>query len=142
MEDKSCHQISEIRGEDGRACDLHGRAWTGVPVAANEATGGYAVLQYIHPDYTQVTLQHISAFSTEKICCECGDPTEPLPKWAVERILKAHPYLVLKNDYRWDGICYRCANDSVCPHCSGKDGDEDENDTEEEEGFSSHPYCH
>jgi len=138
MRDRSRDQISEIRGEDGAACDLHGRAWTGTPVAANEDTGGYAVLQYVHPDYIKVTEQHIADFACEKTCSECGDPAEPLPLWAVDRILMAHPYLVLDTDeFRWEGICQECASRHACPHCGDKsEEDEDGNNP------SPHPYCH
>jgi len=137
MRDKSRDQISELSGHDSAACDLHGRAWTGVPVAASEDSGDYAVLQYIHPDFEQVTESHLQAFAGEKLCHKCGDPTEPIPLWAVERILKAHPYLVLKPDFLWEGICYQCAHDSECSNCKG----EDEDDEHEDDGWQSQPYC-
>ena len=133
MEDRSSVQISEISGKNGAACDLHGRAWTGVPISAGDVTGLFAVLQYIHPDYEQVTVEHISEFASEKVCCKCGDPTEPLPVWAVERILKAYPYLVLSDDLGWEGICQQCALDSGCPHCVDDDNDDHS---------ACHPYCH
>lgn len=119
MRDQTRDQIAEIDGENGRACDLHGRAWTGVPVASQDETGEVAVLQYVHPAFIQVTEQHIADFADEKTCTECGDPTDPMPLWVAERILRAHPELVLDMDYRWEGICAECAERGGCPHCDG-----------------------
>jgi len=138
MRDQSREKLHEIIGDDGAACDLHGRSWTGVPVASNEDTGEYAVLQYVHPDYVHVTEEQTLAFASEKTCAECGDPTEPLPLWAVDRILMAHPYLVLEHDeFRWEGICFECAHKNSCPHCSEKDEGGEDGET-----WSTHPYCH
>jgi len=140
MRDKTRDQISELNPDHGAACDLHGRAWTGVPVAASEASGDYAVLQYVHPAYAKVTEGDIVAFSAEKTCCECGDPTDPLPLWVVDRILMANPYLVLDVDddgERWEGICQECASEKSCPHCSEEEGNEDEDGNH----TSTHPYC-
>lgn len=136
MRDETREQIGELSSEDSAACDLHGRAWTGVTVAAHETDDDYAVLQYVHPAYAMVTETHIVAFAAEKTCSECGDPTEPIPLWAVDRILKAHPYLVLDSDERrWEGICHECAKNNACPHCVDEDDDANDNH------FSTHPYC-
>lgn len=136
MLDRSNDQITALTPSDGAACDLHGRAWTGVPVATNE-DGESAVLQYVHPDWAKVTPAQISAFQAEKTCCECGDPTDELPDWVANRILMACPNIVLEEASRWEGICAPCAHKKVCPHC----GDKDE---EDEDGnlWSTHPYCH
>jgi len=119
MKDQSRDQISEIIGSDGAACDMHGRHWTGVPVSEREETDEKAVLQYVHPDYVQVTENHIIDFAGEKICAVCGDPTEEMPLWVAERVIRAYPGLVLEQNYRWEGICHSCAHQSDCPHCAG-----------------------
>lgn len=108
-----------------RACDLHGRAWTGTRVGKNEETGEVAVLQYVHPDWILVTEEQLVEFSGEKTCSVCGDPTDPMPLWVAERILKMHPEIVLDEGFRWDGICGDCAHIHGCPHC------DDENDHED-----------
>ena len=118
MVDQSREEISEITGPEGAACNLHGRSWTGVPVATDKTTNEFAVLQYVHPDFSRVTESHMHNFSQEKICGDCGDPTDPLPLWAVERILRARPGLVLESECRWDGICADCAARTACPDCS------------------------
>jgi hypothetical protein len=141
MIDRSRHKVQDVIGDDGAACDLHGRAWTGVPIASKEETGEYAVLQYVHPDFIKVTEEHIQAFAVEKTCSECGDPTDPLPLWAAERILMANPHLVLEQEFRWEGICIDCAHKNNCPHCAEKDG-EDDGDDETDGPSSTHPYCH
>jgi len=147
MRDKSCDMISKINGAEGAACDLHGRHWTGVPVAAHDDSGEYAVLQYVHPDYIKVTERQIADFAAEKLCSVCGDPTEEMPLWVVERILKAHPYLVLQHNLEWEGICQDCAKKNACPHCDekhdeGVDDDEDDNGDGGSDGWMTHPYCH
>jgi hypothetical protein len=109
-------------------------------MAAQDGTGDVAVFQYVHPNYELVTQQHIDEFSGEKTCCECGDPTEPMPVWLAERILKAHPYLVLELDHRWEGICSECAQICHCPHCSGQHTEDDSDDEDSGEKFSTHPY--
>jgi len=137
MRDKSREQVSEITGPEGAACDLHGRSWTGVPVATDTDTKEFAVLQYVHPEFSQVTEEDMANFAQEKICAECGDPTDPLPLWVAERILRAHPKLVLESEWRWDGICGDCAERIACPDCN--DGlDEDSGAY----GCSTHPYFH
>lgn len=108
-----------------RACDLHGRAWTGTRVGKNEETGEVAVLQYVHPDWIQVTEQQLVEFSGEKTCSVCGDPTDPMPLWVAERILKMHPEIVIEEGFRWEGICDECAHLHGCPHCDDEDDDED-----------------
>ena len=105
------------------ACDLHGRSWTGNPVGEDESTGVVAVLQYVHPDWEQVSEKHVTDFSGEKTCSMCGDPTSPMPLWLAERILRMHPQLVTEEGYRWEGICDECAHDHGCPHC-GDETDE------------------
>lgn len=128
MRDQTRDMIAEINGENGVACDLHGRAWTGVPVAAHDESGEVAVLQYVHPDFEKVTELHITDFASEKTCIECGDPTDPMPMWVAERILKAHPGLVLDMDYRYEGICGECAENTGCPHCDGRPDDGEDHD--------------
>ena len=92
----------------------------------------------MHPDYEQVTELHASEFAGEKTCSECGDPAGPLPMWAVDRILMAHPQLVLESDrFRWEGICKECAKREACSHCDEKDEEDGDG-----ESHSSHPYCH
>lgn len=143
MRDESREIISEIVGVDGRACDLHGRAWTGVPVAEHEDDEHIAVLQYVHPDYEQVTEDHITDFAGEKVCAECGDPTEEMPLWIAERILRAYPDLVLGKDFRWEGICHDCAHKEQCPHCSHQNPhDEDDDEEDEHDGWQAHPFLH
>lgn len=132
MRDESREVIDEITGPDGRACDLHGRGWTGCPVAEHE-DGYIAVLQYVHPDFEQVTEEQIQDFAGEKTCHQCGDPTEPLPVWLAERIIRAYPELVLGGNFRWEGICKACAkayHDETCQHC--KDNPSDDEDTDED----------
>lgn len=107
------------------ACDLHGRAWTGTPVGENGETGEKAVLQYVHPDWIQVTEKQLVDFSGEKTCSVCGDPTDPMPLWVAERILRMHPEIALDEGFRWEGICDDCAHTHGCPHC------DDENDHED-----------
>lgn len=139
MRQHSCDVIADIDGPDGRACDLHGRAWTGVPVAEHEDDEEIvAVLQYVHPDWEQVTEAHIVDFAEEKLCADCGDPTEEMPRWVAERILRANPFLVLDVDDRWEGICFECAHKNQCPHCA----EDDEDDEDEGEGWQAHPYLH
>jgi hypothetical protein len=135
MKDQSRDQISVVAGVDGCACDLHGRAWTGVPLSSHETTGEVAVFQYVHPDFEQVTENHTIDFAGEKVCTKCGDPTEPMPLWVADRILKAYPSLVLDQGYCWDGICHECAQESECAHCDQKVEDD-------EDGYQAHPYLH
>ena len=137
MQDKSRIEISAVPGTDGVACDLHGRAWTGVPVASHDGTGEFAVLQYVHPEFENVTETHIVEFAGEKTCSECGDPTEAMPLWVAERILRAHPQLVLSDEYRWEGICVECAENNACPHCAD---DDEHDDGGGDEGWNTHPY--
>ena len=107
------------------ACNLHGRAWTGTPVGKNEDTDETAVLQYVHPDWVQVTEKQIVEFSAEKTCSNCGDPTSPMPLWVAERILRMHPEIVIEEGYTWDCICDECAHMHGCPHCDDETDDED-----------------
>jgi len=138
MKDQSRDVIDTITGDDGAACDLHGRHWTGIPVAAHDDTGDVAVLQYVHPDFERVTESHIIDFADEKTCCECGDATAPLPLWVAERILRACPNLVLEPG-RWEGICRACAHKAGCPICR----EEENHDSDEDvDGWQSHPYLH
>lgn len=135
MRDESRDIIAELGGSDGRACDLHGRAWTGVPVAEHEDDETSAVLQYVHPDFEQVTEEHIQDFAGEKTCSECGDPTEPMPIWVAERVLRAHPDIVLEHNFRWEGICFECAHKGHCPNCADHSDDDDHPD-----GWQADPY--
>lgn len=128
MRDQSREQISAISGKEGGACDLHGRHWTGAPIAEREVDGEKAVLQYVHPDYIQVTESHLCDFAAEKTCAVCGDPTEEMPLWVAERILKACPGLVLEKGYRWEGVCQSCARESGCSHCAGEPDADDWDD--------------
>lgn len=127
MKNESREVIDELVGPDGRACDLHGRGWTGTVVGEHDS-GFTVVLQYVHPDFEQVTEDQIQDFSGEKTCAKCGDPTEPLPVWLSERLIRAYPGLVLSDDYSWEGICKRCAkehHDRTCTQCGDDIEDED-----------------
>lgn len=137
MKDRSREVISELDDTDGRACDLHGRNWTGVPVGANDETGDVIVLQYVHPDWDQVTEDHIRDFADEKTCVQCGDPTEKMPMWVAERILRAHPDLVIGMGYRWDGICHECAENTGCKHWDDDGPDDSETIGD---GWLDNPY--
>ncbi|MGD9729227.1 MAG: hypothetical protein AB7L09_01155 [Nitrospira sp.] len=141
MRDESREIIDEIDGADGYACDLHGRSWTGIPVEhEDDATQG--VLQYVHPDFAQVTEEQIQNFSGEKTCCECGDPTTPMPVWLAERIIRANPDLVLQQNYQWEGICYDCAHKSQCPHCGEGETHDSDDEGDEPSGWEGHAFLH
>lgn len=119
MKDESREQLGVIEGLEGAACDLHGREWTGTPVATDETNGEVAVLQYVHPDYQKVTEQLIEEFSGDQVCAQCGDPIEPMPIWVADRILRAHPRLVLDKELKWEGLCQDCGEAALCD-CDGE----------------------
>ena len=131
MADRSRELIGDVPGDDGAACDLHGKAWTGHPIASRGSVDQVAVLQYVHPDYDQVTEDHIVDFAGEKICVKCGDPTEEMPLWVSERILRARPALALEESYQWEGICHECAASDGCPHCEDDRDDRDDRDDDD-----------
>lgn len=108
MKDESREVIGEVDPDIGAACDLHGRAWTGAPVGGNEETGEIAVLQYLHPNFEQVTEKDIVDFAADTICSVCGDPMGPIELWVAERVLRANPHIVLDKEFRWDSICGDC----------------------------------
>jgi hypothetical protein len=128
MVDRSRELVGDVPGDAGAACDLHGREWTGHPIEPQTATGPEVVLQYVHPNFDQVTEDHVIDFAGEKTCSKCGDPTEAMPLWISERILRARPNLVLEESYRWEGICHECAGSEGCPHC--------EDDLDDDGGYS------
>jgi hypothetical protein len=130
MRDESREQISEITGPEGAACDMHGRAWTGAPVNDGDISHEFAVLQYVHPDFSRVTESDIVNFGQDETCGDCGGPTDPIPLWAVERILRAHPSLVLDSEWEWDGICITCSDNNTCSDCGDSLDDEDESSSD------------
>jgi hypothetical protein len=132
MRDESREQISEILGPEGAACDLHGRARTGVPVDDGGIAHEFQVLQYVHPDFSRITESDIVSFAQDEVCAECRGPTNPIPLWAVERILRAHPSLVLDPEWEWDGVCVTCAENNMCSDCGNFFDDDDDP--------SSNPY--
>ena len=140
MRDQSRDQICAIDGNDGRACDLHGRAWTGTTAAIHDDEDVVAVLQYVHPDFVKVTEAHIVDFAEERVCKQCGDATEPMPLWLADRILKAYPGLVLMDGYYWEGLCRQCSPVDGCPHCEKQSGDDDDDDANDQ--YPTHPYLH
>jgi len=127
MKDRSRDQISVIDGNEGVACDLHGRSWTGEPIGTNEKTGEVAVFQYVHPDYEQVTEPDTIKFAGEKICTDCGGPTEPMPLWVADRILKAHPRLAFDCGHTFAGICHECADYRSRPSPVDEEDEDEEN---------------
>ena len=151
MRDESREVVDQLVGAEGRACDLHGRAWTGSPITKHRDNGTsesdetsepdeiVGVLQYVHPDFDQVTEDYIQDFAGEKICCQCGDPTDPMPVWLAERILRAHPDLVITGKFRWEGICFKCAHKEQCSSCNS-DGDDEDGDTQD--GWEGHAFLH
>ena len=124
MADKTREVLPINQEAPTNACDLHGRSWTGTPVGEDTTTDTVVVLQYVHPDWEQVTEQDIVDFSGEKTCSMCGDPTSPMPLWLAERILRMHPQLVTEEGFRWEGICDDCAHTHGCPHCGDDETDD------------------
>jgi hypothetical protein len=108
MVDGSSEQVGALSIEEGAACDMCGRSWTGATISeSSEEDGRVAVLQYLHPDFDALTEEQIHNFTLEHACSQCGDPTEELPRWAAERVLRANPHLALAD--RYDAICEACA---------------------------------
>lgn len=107
MLDCSTEEIGGISIDEGGACDRCGRSWTGAPIAEATDDGRIAVLQYMHPDFSKITEAHVRDFASEHACSQCGDPTEELPYWMAERVLRANPRLGL--DEEFNAICERCA---------------------------------
>lgn len=107
MLDGTTEQIGEITLDEGAVCDLCGRSWTGAVIAESGDDGRAAVLQYLHPDFEKLTESQIKEFAAEHICSQCGDPTDELPLWVAERVLKASPHLAMADEI--DAICEKCA---------------------------------
>lgn len=111
MIDGTNEQVGTIDIDEGAACNMCGRSWTGAKVAEVTEAGSdderVAVLQYEHPDYVKITDRHIREFAAEHACSQCGDHTEELPLWAADRVLRASPHLAL--DEEFDAICATCA---------------------------------
>lgn len=123
MVDGSSEQVGAIAVEEGSVCDMCGRAWTGAVVAENIEDDRVAVLQYLHPDFEKVTEQQIRDFASEHACSQCGDPTDELPLWMAERVLRANPHLAMAENF--DAICERCAKNYFADDSDGADGAED-----------------
>lgn len=107
MLDETSEQVGSLALDEGGACDRCGRSWTGAKIAERDDDNKIAVLQYLHPDFEKLTTDQISEFAAERACSQCGDPTEELPRWMAERILRASPHLVLDDNF--EAICEKCA---------------------------------
>lgn len=108
MIDGTREQVGTLSLDEGAACDRCGRAWTGAVIAEPDDQDRVIALQYNHPDFEKITEDHIRRFSGEHACSVCGDPTDELPLWASERVLRASPHLAL-DDENFSAICTPCA---------------------------------